>query len=95
MVSDMQQRRLKAELFDLQDGKCWICGKLMHEFARPGHPLAPSIDHIVPLSKGGKNDPSNKLLAHRSCNSERGNKEVPVSPWAAVLLLRFDELTID
>jgi 5-methylcytosine-specific restriction endonuclease McrA len=88
----MRPRGLKAELFDLQNGMCWICGKQMREFANPNHLLAPSIDHIVPLSKGGKNHASNKLLAHRQCNSERGNRDTPVTPWSAVLLLRFEEL---
>lgn len=88
----MSTRPLKQELFDLQDGLCWICHEPMQQFARPRDPLAPSIDHIIPLSKGGKNDPSNKLLAHVRCNIRRGNQVPSVSPWAAVLLLRFDEL---
>jgi 5-methylcytosine-specific restriction endonuclease McrA len=88
----MSTRPLKDELFDLQDGLCWICHQPMKLGTRPCHPLAPSVDHVVPLSKGGKNHPSNKLLAHVRCNGRRGNQMPKASPWAAVMALRFGEL---
>jgi 5-methylcytosine-specific restriction endonuclease McrA len=31
-----------------------------------------SMDHLVPLSKGGDHSWANVALAHRSCNSKRG-----------------------
>jgi len=31
-------------------------------------PLAPSIDHVIPLSKGGTNDLANLRLSHWGCN---------------------------
>lgn len=37
---------------------------------------APSIDHLIPLSKGGSNYPSNLKLACISCNKSRGNKDL-------------------
>jgi 5-methylcytosine-specific restriction endonuclease McrA len=39
------------------------------------HPLAFTLDHLVPLSKGGDLlDPINARSAHRRCNSRRGNR---------------------
>mgnify|MGYP002621032842 FL=1 len=38
----------------------------------PGDPL--TVDHIVPLSKGGTNDLANLQVLHRSCNSSKGAK---------------------
>ena len=35
----------------------------------------PSIDHIIPLSKGGLHRWDNVQLAHRKCNREKGNGE--------------------
>ena len=32
------------------------------------------LDHRVPLSKGGSDDPSNLQLAHRECNRTKGAK---------------------
>ncbi len=42
-------------------------------------PVAPqdiSLDHIIPLSKGGEHSYSNVQLAHRRCNSAKGNRIV-------------------
>jgi 5-methylcytosine-specific restriction endonuclease McrA len=36
----------------------------------------PSLDHIVPLSKGGKNELANIQLAHFRCNLSKGNRAV-------------------
>lgn len=38
------------------------------------HPLSKSVDHIIPLSKGGPHDPSNCQLAHLICNTAKGAK---------------------
>ena len=32
-----------------------------------------NFDHIIPLSKGGKDKLSNKQLTHAKCNSKKGN----------------------
>lgn len=53
---------------------CWICGGSVRYDLGPRHPLAPSVDHLVPLSLGGHPlDPQNAELAHYGCNSRRGN----------------------
>lgn len=42
---------------------------------RPGHPMGPSLDHIVPLDEGGHPTArSNLRPAHVGCNSARGNR---------------------
>lgn len=36
--------------------------------------MAPEIDHIVPLAKGGhKTNPNNLALTHRSCNQRKSD----------------------
>ncbi len=35
-------------------------------------PLAPVIDHIVPLDAGGLHEPANVQCAHFLCNSKKG-----------------------
>ena len=54
---------------------CGICGQPVDKKIRPPHPLSPSIDHIIPLAKGGHpSDLSNLQLAHRWCNRQKGMK---------------------
>lgn len=43
-------------------------------------PADPTIDHVVPVSRGGPaDDPANMRVAHRICNNKRGN-EVVIMP---------------
>lgn len=61
------------KLYERDGGMCWICGEPCdYETDRNGD-LYPSIDHIVPISKGGKDTWDNIRLAHRICNSLRQN----------------------
>lgn len=55
---------------------CWICGLFVDwTDKRPGNnttvvgDMYPSIDHIIPISKGGMHSWDNVALAHMKCNS--------------------------
>lgn len=54
----------------------WVC-QICHEpVDRDGEPTGawfPSLDHVTPRSLGGGDDDDNLRLAHRWCNSVRGN----------------------
>ena len=56
---------------------CGICGKPVDfEFKYP-HPLSPTVDHIVPIKKGGHpSELANLQLAHRWCNRWKSDKLV-------------------
>lgn len=57
-----------------RDGwKCGICGKKINRRVKAPHPTSPSLDHIVPMSKGGGHLYSNVQAAHFLCNSQKGN----------------------
>lgn len=54
-------RRVRAAVLESND-VCWLCGT----------PGADSVDHVIPLSKGGPElDPANLRPAHGRCNSAR------------------------
>lgn len=54
---------------------CGICGKPVDFTLRYPNPLAPSIDHIIPIDRGGHpSDISNLQLAHWTCNRQKSDK---------------------
>ena len=58
---------------------CGICGKPVDFSYRNPHPLAPTVDHIIPVTKGGHpSDLSNLQLAHRCCNRQKSDKLLDV-----------------
>lgn len=58
-----------------RDGwRCYLCGDAVDESVRGPHALAPSLDHVVPLSKGGLHAPTNLALAHLGCNRRKSDR---------------------
>ena len=54
---------------------CGICGKPVNKKLKPPDPLAPVIDHIIPVAKGGHpSDIDNLQLAHSACNRQKSDK---------------------
>ena len=47
---------------------CGICGRKINKRLKHPNPLSKSIDHIVPVSKGGSDAPINVQAAHLRCN---------------------------
>lgn len=71
-------RRLRESLHWAQSGLCPICRKpmmdpMMARMARPTSPGYPTIDHVLPLDRDGREAACNTLLTHQKCNNERGN----------------------
>lgn len=54
---------------------CGICGHPVDFSLKPPHPMAPTIDHIIPVSKNGHpSDIDNLQLAHWTCNRQKSDK---------------------
>lgn len=54
---------------------CGICGQKVDFDYKFPHPLSPTVDHIVPISKGGHpSSLENLQLAHRYCNRMKSDK---------------------
>ncbi|USC17022.1 HNH endonuclease [Rhodococcus sp. 11-3] len=51
---------------------CQLCGDLVDMKLSGLKPMGPTVDHIVPISRGGGDTPENVHLAHRRCNEEKG-----------------------
>ena len=50
---------------------CQVCHLPVDRTADPLDPWAPSIDHVVPLSRGGQHCMENVQLLHFGCNSSK------------------------
>ncbi|WP_410666040.1 HNH endonuclease [Amycolatopsis sp. lyj-84] len=57
---------------------CQLCGKKVRTDVVVPHPLAATIDHVIPLARGGRHEMSNVQTAHFLCNSLKGDR--PSSP---------------
>lgn len=57
-----------------RDGwRCHLCGRKVKRTNDYTRPLSPTVDHLIPLSRGGLDAPSNLACAHRLCNSVRSD----------------------
>lgn len=61
------------EIYQRDEGVCQLCGRLIDPNDKKL--WMGTLDHIVPRSKGGADEPSNLRLAHMICNALRGNNE--------------------
>lgn len=56
---------------------CALCGKPVNKRLKFPNPLSPSIDHIIPIAKGGHPaDIENLQLTHLKCNQHKATKLV-------------------
>lgn len=56
----------------LRDGfRCHLCSRKVDMRLSGLEPQGPTIDHLVPISAGGDDEPANVALAHRDCNTRR------------------------
>ena len=67
-------------------GACYLCGEPVTwgQSGRWDH----TLDHVMPISKGGEHSYANVRLAHRSCNSRKWDSIIDPSarPFAGVQL---------
>jgi hypothetical protein len=64
------------QLADRDGNDCHLCGDAVDMTVSGMQPYGPTIDHVVPVSKGGRTEMSNCKLAHRHCNVTRGNRDI-------------------
>lgn len=60
------------EIYDRDRGICGICNAKVDFSIKAPNPLAPSVDHIRPVSKGGSDTFDNIQIAHLGCNLRKG-----------------------
>lgn len=70
----------RSEIYDRDGWICQLCKKAVNPKLTFPNPGCASLDHIVPLSRGGGHKTTNVQLAHLRCNTSRGNKVLNLYP---------------
>lgn len=68
----------RFEIFQRDGWMCMLCGDPLHRDEVAPHPWSPSIDHVIPLARGGTHERANVQAAHFWCNSVKGDRTSPV-----------------
>lgn len=62
------------DIYERDGWRCHICRRsVLRDKAWP-HPRSPSIDHLIPLTRGGAHEPTNVKAACLRCNVSKGNR---------------------
>lgn len=64
----------RKEIYERDGWICQLCGKPIPKDAVWPDPLYPSLDHIIPLARGGMHSRANSQAAHFRCNNIKGAK---------------------
>jgi hypothetical protein len=59
------------EIFMRDGWRCQICKRKIRKNAKYPHPHSPTLDHIIPLARGGTHERKNVQLACFICNSKK------------------------
>ncbi len=70
---ERQQQQRFAELRDRDGDNCWRCRRTMRFDLPRGHAHAPTIEHKLPMSRGGTMALDNLYLCHGRCNWDLGD----------------------
>lgn len=65
---------------------CHICGKTVDMAADTNASTYGSIDHVIPISKGGTHTWDNVMLAHRDCNTAKRDNSLYVMRGDLIML---------
>lgn len=74
-LTGAQYRRARAIGIAQSGGICLLCAQPMRLDLPGTHPDGPTLEHVIPVSRGGHPyDRRNLSASHHRCNSARGNR---------------------
>ena len=68
--------KFKIPLIKRDGTACFYCGELLENDI--------TVEHLIPLTSGGKNILSNMVLAHRECNNKQGHRSLVEKVCSAI-----------
>lgn len=69
---------------DLHGDDCYLCGFEIDYALKFPDPRSRSVDHIVPLSRGGSHTLDNVAMTHLRCNMSKNAKPIGLGPQIAL-----------
>jgi len=85
-VPDLPMPITRIEVYERDKWKCQLCFKPVNPDLQYPDPRSPSLDHVIPLSRGGRHDSTNLQLAHLQCNVSARDIKVDQIPRPPVVL---------
>ena len=85
-ATDWVTPTLRRSLYERDGWICWLCQEGVDASLIGTRSVwRPSLDHVVPRSKGGATNEANLKLAHNWCNSVRRDDRVPAEMFRAAV----------
>lgn len=88
-----QMRTTQVEKFTDKDIRmaygdvCYLCSGAINFKLKFPHPKSRSVDHVIPLSRGGSHTLENVAMTHYVCNQIKHAKEAPSAPQPTLFAL--------
>jgi len=73
-MNSAERRAVMDRMMTMQGGQCFYCEKPMRRDVRARHPDRATIEHRVPVSRGGSDRDGNVVAACRACNTRKGER---------------------
>jgi hypothetical protein len=70
------ERISPLDVFKRDDWTCWLCHQPVDMSQQHPEPNAPTVDHVIPISKGGPHTMDNVRCAHSICNMKKNNSTI-------------------
>lgn len=68
---------VKLSVLRERDGdSCFVCSETIDFSLKDRNPMMPSLEHVIPLSKGGRHSYGNTAISHLRCNLSKGTKSL-------------------
>lgn len=80
---------VKVPLLKETDHRCAHCGTPLNRYTNL------TIDHVIPLNKGGTNDPENLTVLCEDCNTEKSDMILSPAVWYPYLCKAKKKLLMD
>lgn len=65
---------IASRIFERDGWRCYMCSRKLSPRSTFPHRRSATIDHLIPISKGGSHEPSNVRTACHACNSGKNNR---------------------